>query len=188
MKSKELKHLTRFSEESVFLSITSWVGSCAIGARHYYGRLSEPRKTGQSWNYSRKELNVTRHLSAKDAVKLNDEEREREKWDGIAQKYPTIYEVGESSERFYNKQDVIDAALVIWRQEFPGYKFLVMGNYAAADPQYILDGDDKKLVTASRKIYDQFVKNDYWEIDENRAQKICDKWDKLFLNFSRKIN
>lgn len=102
-----------------YLEITSWRGTFAVGAKHYYGRLRS------GLDEDRAEIDLERELSAGEVRQLNREEG----W--------ALYAVGDKTKAFNSEEDVIEAA-----KQFAGNEgcVIIRGNWCVAGPQEVLVG------------------------------------------------
>lgn len=73
------------------------------------------------------------------------------------------YRRGSESVRFSSEEAVEKAAIAVWRSKFPKAVALVVGSYAVAEPQRVLDGDDP---VASQL-------RDYWQ----RWESLGEDWN-----------
>ena len=115
-------------EDTVWLCISSWRGM-SIGAVHYYGRFQPGTKPGEKYT----EIDLEHPMSAKEAERLNFLHNQGK------EKIIFCYEEGEMTQGFDSRQDVIDRAIAIWRDEFPNHKRLVLGDSGYYEPQDVLD-------------------------------------------------
>jgi len=152
-------------EHIVFLTITTWVGTCVIGADHYYGRL-RPLNGNQSFDVSYK-------LSKEDAKNLNR---------GIKpENVKSIgYKEGDESERFRSRKKLIAEAKKQFKKRFPKAKVLVLGDRGIIEPQEILVGprEFKSKINRLAKEYDKLD----WDIDEDqpKIRKLEGEWQELW--------
>ena len=138
-----------------FLKITSWVGTTAIGAKHYYGRLT----------FGKEQYEVRKRLSRAEAKELNEEDDS-----------PRCYKVGGLSGRFVDRQELIDIATIKYKQVFPDALALCLGESYRLEPQEILDGppDYKEKVNFWYKKAESI---DWWERNEKEMDKLVKEWE-----------
>lgn len=146
-----------------FLRITTWVGTSAVGAEHWYGRFIY---------WSRNEIEVEHVLTADEAKRLND-------GDGY-----NTYEAGDTSTRFFDREDLIAAAVECYRTHFPEAKLLIEGDPTTVQPQLILDGPFD-LAVKINSIVDECNILGWWDAGEEAEQeceKLCEEWRQIWRN------
>jgi len=151
-------------EHIVFLTITTWVGTCALGATHYYGRL-RPLDGDQSFDVNYK--------MDKEDVKIMNKT-----W-LIKDNCLDAYKIGEKSERFRDEKRLIANARKQFKIDFPKAKVLVLGDGAVVEPQEILVGP-REFKTKINRLARRAKKINYWEGNEVEMQKLCDEWHELW--------
>jgi len=159
--------------KTVFLDIRTWVGTCAIGAIHYYAHL----QCGDS----RKELKYK--LSASQARKMN-------KLDNVKAGTFGAYSKGEESGRFFTMQELMDYALAHWKDEeyFPDGELLIEGDKATCDPQRVLWCKDDEFMRLANVLYEwseRTFKKGGWDSKKTipTMKKIEKHWEKLCLKY-----
>lgn len=171
---QQLKIIKRTNRQLVaILQITTWVGTCGIGATHYYGKLY--------LGTSPESHNLEYKLSVSQAKALNKKDYD------FGREYTVPVKPGEMDERFDDPDHVRREAIAQWRTIYPEAILLVEGMYAVYGVQdRVLDGP-KKLVATLQKLvdrqnelgggYDEERKN-WKELDALCAQrrKIIDEW------------
>ncbi len=140
-----------------FLQITSWVGTSAINAKHFYGILV----------YEKTEFELTHTLSAKEAKELNEEDDS-----------PGIYKEGGSTARFEDRDKLILLAIETYKTKFPDAKILYLGKAYLCEPQLVLDGpeDIKEKFNAWAKRAEEIGWFDGGY--EAEMDRICSEWRK----------
>lgn len=160
---------TNYWEKIAILDVTTWVGTSAFGASHYYGRIRLKDKS----------IDVTKPIKTK---KLCDKLNKEDRYDF------DLYEVGDNTNRFHDIMDLIKHAKKVYKKEFPEAIALIRGDYACVDPQEILCAP-KKIEKQAKKLYEKFESYDGWNCSEDEeplVQGICDKWDNLWTNYLNK--
>lgn len=144
-----------------FLDITSWVGTCAIGAEHYYGEI---RKRGQL-----ESVKLQYRLGRKEASALNKKERPIFK-----------YKTGELSTRFFSEDDVRSAARKWFSKNAKEGDFLIESRaWYPSTPHEILEGPLRIKNRAN------ILCGDYKEqISEKKRDSISKKWRRLVEPFA----
>jgi len=149
-------------ENIVFLTITFWVNTCAMG-KHYYGRL---RSFNGKW------FDVVYKLSKEDAKDMNKGWLSKDTKDYIG------YNEGEESERFISKERLIAEARKQFKKYFPKAKVLVLGDRAVIEPQEILVGPREFKIKINRLVR-RAKELKYWD-NEKEMDKLCKKWEKMW--------
>src|ERR1700682_5889941 len=99
----------------VWLQISSWVGSSVWYAEHYYGRLI----SGSYADKNRTEEQVQKPMTASEARERNKENhRKGDSWK---------FKKGDMTGQFISEQDVVDAAVEMWKEKFPDGQVLIRG-------------------------------------------------------------
>lgn len=144
------------------LEITSWVGTSAIGASHYYGRL---RVNGHE------EVQLERILTTSEARQMTKDDRRLSDGGDFYR-----WKAGQSTNRFFSEQEVIDAAVACLKDQHPEVTVLFRGNSGVLDPQPVLIGPDE-LKAELNGLVAEAEANDWWEGDEKNMNVIADRWD-----------
>jgi hypothetical protein len=151
-----------YTHEVVRLDITTWVGTCAIGAQHWYGKLKW-HDEGNLDDWHEHELQYV--MNAKQARDMN----RGDEW--------ATYKAGEESGRFWSREDVVKKALEQWQKLVPHGKVLLECDTASCGPCEILAGPPK-LVRLGNQLWRADDKAGW---DWNKKREIVDKqWQKLF--------
>lgn len=138
----------------VYLEVSSWVGTSAIGAQHYYGWL----RSGDQ------EEQVKRVLTEAEAARLNKAERR------MGRDEYAIWKPGDECPAFLDKEPLIAAAMASWKTLYPHADILVLGQRVVAEPQRILAGP-KDVMDRVNDWYDEMEWNEY---DPHALQDIGD--------------
>lgn len=153
----------------VFLEITTWIGTGALGAQHYYGNL----KIEGWYDDDSRSIELTRILTTRQAVRAN---RYRSSDD------PLRVCPGDVSSGFDDKDEIRKLALSMWRERFPEAEILVEGRTSIAEPIEVLawPGHEDKMAQAN-KLWEAFEDLDgfYYRKNEKQAQALADQWDEL---------
>jgi hypothetical protein len=123
----------------VYLHISTWVGTAAIGAIHYFGELQCGDQV----------VKVTRVLSKPQAEKLNKEARRIKPRSDYE-----LYRPDQETEDFLSRKEVRERALEIWKEHFPNADILVEGRRSVADPQQILIGPPHIMSRVNHWVYE----------------------------------
>lgn len=149
-----------------YLSITTWVGTAAWGATHYYGKIT----CGQE------KIEVERVLSEKEAAELNASEKETHPISAFQ------YEAGDKTERFTSEKALIDAAKAQYKELFPQAEFLILGDSYVSQAQPIIAGDmDRLEVKRINEIHEEGESISGWDGSQRKRMRIItDEWRELF--------
>ena len=104
-------------EKIINLDIKSWQG-VSPGALHFYGCLCG----GKPY----RKVEIKKAMTAREA-------RELSKRDSFH------YRSGSTTERFADKDELIQLAVKTYKEHFPAAKVLLLGNPVSAEPQRVLD-------------------------------------------------
>ena len=154
----------------VALDLTSWVGTCAIGAEHYYGKLK------QEWgDYdTQKRIKLQHPLTAEEARLLNRKNKHLAYWFTIV--------AGTLNDQFATPEDVRAFAIKVWKKEFPEGDILVSDDNLC-QPSEPIDGDPKLVKAASEiwKKWQPMWDDGGWETKryEKAMNRLCGQWYKL---------
>jgi hypothetical protein len=143
----------------VYLYITTWKGSCVGWAKHYYGSL---------W-HNGKRTEVSIPMTVSDAKNLNKEDDYN------------YYKRGDMLSRFENKEQLIRAAIKLYKKLYPETDLLIEGSSATLDPQKVLVGP-LKLKNKLNDLYKQFEAYNGWGCnpeDEPAVSRISNQWEEL---------
>lgn len=159
----------------VFLEITSWVGTSAIGASHYYGRLI----AGSYRDKDRTEVEVTDKLTTWEAKELNKRDREM----GFADS-SFKYKKGQESNHFWSEEDVVAAAKRMFAERFPDEDAaLIKGLARTLDPRPVLAGPED-FVKRANAINAKAEAIDYWDGGKDAEMEVLYKeWNVLKKEF-----
>lgn len=146
------------------LEITSWVGTSAIGASHYFGRL---RVNGHE------QMELERTLTASEAKQMTKDDRRNSGGGDFFR-----WKAGHKTHRFFSEQEVIDAAIAHLKEHHPEVTVLFQGNSGILDPQPVIIGPDE-LKAELNGLVAEAEANDWWEGDEKNMNVIADRWDAL---------
>jgi len=155
-----------------YLKITSFMEIGSIGASHYYGSL-----VGYNPDYNKIDIEKTK--SKADAKKLNSLDRE------------TYHREGQKTSRFETKEEIINIALVEYKNHFPEACILILGNNAKAEPQKILDAPSD-ILSKGNKMFEEseeigwIQKHGFWyrpKDKEERIDELCYEWYKLLKEY-----
>ena len=153
------------SDKIVTLEITSWVGTIAFGAIHYYGKLCGGNIGG---NFTRTRVEVKRKITAEEAKELNGEE-----------KY-VYYEKGDMTDRLKSPEDVRHTAKRMWKKLFPKAIILLEGSSGVVGPQVVLVAP-RGVKERLNDLYDESERWGDWDKldDTGKAAvvKIEKRWD-----------
>ena len=160
-----------------YCSITTWVGTSALGAQHYYGRIV----------FSDVSENLSYILSESDAIEHNKKARDN------GRSHFEYVSPGESSESFYTKDDVRKEAIKCFlagempdhwdgkKLSLKGALFLIEGSPMVAQPQLIL-ACIPGLEVETKALNDLFLagKGWWWDTGFNKAlDSLSNRWDAL---------
>lgn len=162
--------LPDLSKSCVYLSITSWDGILSY-ARHYFGTLRFANPDSKDWRDRTIEREVTRLLTAAEAARLNKNESDYQ------------YHEGDICGRFFSEEEVIAAAELSWKKEFPLAKYLIIGSSCSADPVPIVGWRRKaKWIEQANAICKEFDDKEGWEYgDDAVIEEISARWNKLVV-------
>lgn len=155
-------------KDAVYLNIQTWIGTAAFGAEHYYGRLSYYK--GDDY----KTCDVTIVIDKEHAARLNENE----------DKGSPRYRVGYTTIRMFSEEQVIEAAKLMWKNDAPDARLLIMGSNSTVEPQLILahtsDVDIEKVnrINELTKLREPLR----WRRDNKELNAICDEWKEIFFN------
>ena len=150
----------------VYLDITSWQGM-SIGAEHFYGALIHSGDTYQK-------IEVEGKMTSKQAKALSKKDD-----------FP--YRAGSRTTRFETREEVIEAAKIVFAEKFPGIEFLVVGNAAACDPKLVVVGPEEKKEKANL-IFEEYKKipwiHKYGFLkmspdDEIKSYELFEQWESI---------
>lgn len=110
-----------------------------------------------------KEVSVKYLLSQEEADRLN-------KTDGV----PT-HKAGESSARFFSKDQLGMAALEAWRTHFPVAKYLIEGESNVHEPQWIIEGPES-IRTRVNAIFAEYGRFTDWETEA----RLLTEWELIW--------
>lgn len=133
----------------IHLEISSWVGTCAIGAQHYYGKLRERDSAIEN------EIELKRPLTAKERREYNAEM--------VEQGYPSLKATKDQTTRgFANEAEVITHAIKTAKETWPDGEFLIVNA-------------DHYSCSAAPIVYAP----DYFKAEQTRANEIAAQWEKI---------
>lgn len=143
----------------------------SIGAVHYYGELRYDDKESQ-FGFGR--IGVSRTLTQADADKINEEDD----W--------ASYSAGDTSSRFYTKDDVIEAGIKTAREKFGDDIILRLNSFTSAQcertiyaPEHIM-AELKPVEDAWFALWDSDPRDyDPWETHKDALPPINRKWFKI---------
>jgi hypothetical protein len=145
----------------VNLEIESFVYIGSIGASHYWGTL----------RFGDQRHKLERILTQAQADVTNKKDRMCSHLDS--------WKAGDVTHRMDSEEEVVQYAKEKWKELFPDAVALLRGSHCVADPQEMIDGPPE-LMKKANKLWKQGEKNDGWEGDQKKMQKICDAWEALF--------
>lgn len=97
----------------LYLDITSWVGTCAVGAQHYYGEVKW--KDGKET----KEHELNRLMTAKERREYNAEM--------VAQGFPSLKARKDQTTRGFSSAEEVKQFAVKWAEkEWPDRQFIIL--------------------------------------------------------------
>lgn len=155
-----------YTKEVIRLHINTWVGTCAIGAEHWYGKLlwHTDQDDGNDW----KEHELEYVLNQQQADRMNRKDE-----------YCT-YKAGEESSRFFLRDEVVRVALAQWQTIVPTGRVLIVCDRCSCGVCEILAGPPK-LVRLGNQLWKADEEEGY---DWTKKRGIIDKqWEKLFNRF-----
>lgn len=148
--------------KAAHLQIDSWAG-ISLGASHFYGNLR--------FEDDRKEL--TYKLTAAQAARLDDG-----------------YQAGDSTERFFTEEAVIERALSAWQRLFPRAKVLLLGNSSYIEPKLILGmpGAPDAILMELSGIYLAAESIGFYDnpANDQKMDALNDRWHNIINGFLQK--
>lgn len=152
----------------VYLHISTWIG-LSIGAIHFYGELQ---------NSGNSTIKLTKNLTQSDITKLEIENRKRYPGDHVMW---DVFEVGDSTNCFDTREEIIELGLSSYKIHFPHAKILILGTNSIGDPQEILDMVDNKKMKECNNIQKDFDSFEGYQYKKNwtKAEKMNREWDKI---------
>ncbi len=151
------------SDKIVHLEITSWVGTIAFGAIHYYGRLCGSNGVSRYERFS-----VTKKLTKTEARALNRRDS-----------FKCAY-LPKETDRLESREEVRRVAKRMWKKLFPKATILLEGSSGVIDPQKVLVAPKE----AKERLNDLFDRTELigwtWNgdpKDKKAMEKIEKEWD-----------
>lgn len=159
---------TAFERDVVYLTLTTWK-DFSFGAQHWYGRLNGKNP--------KKEVRVSKVVDQAMADALNVDYEDNLPLASLGGEY----KVGDTSERLFSREEVIEAARAMWKTEFPNARILVLGEYCV-DPELILEGPSP-FIEEANALFKEAEAAGFWEGDEKVMKEVCAKWDILLHTY-----
>ena len=155
------------NEIAVFETM-SWAFS--TGGEHYYGYVYSENPQGEHLKYQL-DYPMTKHQ----AYLLNQKDGEGSDW-----------EEGESSQRYWREEDARRDAIKYFNEVLvpQGYKILVEGNFATAQPQPVIAyvEDYKVIADKFNDLYNEGQKVGWmWERHPRMLDSLCKNWNDYII-------
>jgi hypothetical protein len=153
-------------KEMACLEIMSW--SFAYNGEHYYGYICYDDANGEFVKHQ-----LSYELNKVQAASLN---RKDSNYDFLN------WEEGQESQRYFTEEQVRADAIKYFHEvlEPLGYKMLVEGSYATAQPQPVIayTEDCKELADYFNLLYKKGQTVDWdWDISPKGLADLCNKWN-----------
>jgi hypothetical protein len=155
----------------VYLEITSWVGTYAFGASHYYGTLKKSVPKSEKYPFYLETHDLEHKLTKREAAEMNKNSMFDYNW-----------RAGGLYHGFSSKEAVIKQGIEEWKKYFPDADILVLGSYGTADPQLILEGP-KDLMDFVNPLAEEAERIGGYEGDKVRMEELFQKFYKYWKEY-----
>lgn len=156
-------------DKAVYLTITTWIGTAAIGASHWYGKL------GTADSYSKFQYLYRAH-TAKSAARANKLSGET---DPLYKTKP-----GDMTEAFDSKAELIANALNCWQKHYPDREILLEGDHWVAEPTEVLAHPDVAVMERANALwaYYEGMYDDNKSPTSDELNAVSDEWYQLLAD------
>jgi len=156
----------------ILLTIKSWVGTSALGAQHYYGKLSSGDGRYDNDFTPSYEKDVLGYVSEGKAKRLNRERKEKG--------YMTVfdgppYKRGDESQKYYSKEMLVADAILLFEKDFNPFTDHLVHGTTHREPGLYIAGPAKDEAT---RIYKAWI-GCYEGTMDVREERI-EEWDQLY--------
>jgi len=157
-----MKHVFHTKRNKIaMLDVRTWIGTSAIGAKHYYGRIIFNDGTNKDDHSIERTID-----SDKEATELNRDDS------GAG------YKKGDATTRFDDLESLREKARQLWRSLYPDAVALLESDSCSLDPSLMLDGPPE-LMAELNAIVARCEANDWWEGDEKVMEALSNSWNQL---------
>jgi len=156
-----------YTHEVVCLSITTFVGTCVMGAVHWYGRLHWRVPEDAEHRYCQRDVNYV--LGTESAARLSE-------WDADG----PPYKVGDTSIRFFSEEHLRLTAQRTWKTVVPRGRVLIVCQSGELGPVEVLAGPSK-LIRLGNQLWQSWEKIDFnTAVNDPRYLSLEKQWNALW--------